>query len=124
MSYDVASRATKCLPFDVRYIAAPMVNQSDLPFRTLVQNHGATLAYTQMLQPSRLESDPDYLAFHRRDLSLSPRPVVVQLYGNDPDGILRGARKIVDLCDGIGAPDTVHPRVEFDMVFSLRKADH
>ena len=79
-----------------------MVNQSDLPYRILVQNHGATLTYTQMLYPARLESDPDYLAFHRRDLSLSPYPVVAQVCGNDPDQVIRGVRKIVDLCAGVG----------------------
>ncbi|KZV66006.1 FMN-linked oxidoreductase [Peniophora sp. CONT] len=78
-----------------------MVDQSDLPFRALVLAHGATLAYTQMLYPARLVSDPEYLAFHRHDLSMSPRPVVVQLCGNDPETILRGARTIADHCDGI-----------------------
>jgi tRNA-dihydrouridine synthase len=29
-------------------IAAPMVNQSDLPFRILVRKYGASLAYTQV----------------------------------------------------------------------------
>ena len=94
---------SRALPFDLTHVAAPMVDQSDLPFRALVMAHGATLAYTQMLYPARLLSDPEYLAFHRRDLSLSPRPVVVQLCGNDPETILLGARTIADLCDGIGA---------------------
>ncbi|VDB91252.1 unnamed protein product [Peniophora sp. CBMAI 1063] len=92
---------SKTLPFDLTNIAAPMVDQSDLPFRALVLAHGATLAYTQMLYPTRLIADPEYLAFHRQDLSQSPRPVVVQLCGNDPDTILRGALAIADLCDGI-----------------------
>ncbi|KAI9510287.1 FMN-linked oxidoreductase [Russula earlei] len=90
---------------DLRYIAAPMVNQSDTPFRALAHNHGATLTYTEMLRPARLLSDPDYLAFHRRALESgrpSAGPVIVQVCGNDQDVIVRGARTIVDLCDGIG----------------------
>jgi tRNA-dihydrouridine synthase 1 len=90
---------------DLNYIAAPMVNQSDTPFRALVHNHGATLTYTEMLRPARLLSDPDYLAFHRRALKLgrlSTGPVIVQVCGNDQDVILRGAKTVVDLCDGIG----------------------
>jgi len=90
---------------DLNYIAAPMVNQSDTPFRALVHNHGATLTYTEMLRPARLLSDPDYLAFHRRSLELgrpSTGPVIVQVCGNDQDVILRGAKTVVDLCDGIG----------------------
>jgi tRNA-dihydrouridine synthase 1 len=91
---------------DLNYIAAPMVNQSDTPFRALAHNHGATLTYTEMLRPARLLSDPDYLAFHRRSLELgrnpSTGPVIVQVCGNDQDVILRGAKTVVDLCDGIG----------------------
>jgi tRNA-dihydrouridine synthase 1 len=90
---------------DLTYIAAPMVNQSDTPFRALVHNHGTTLTYTEMLRPARLLSDPDYLAFHRRSLESgrpSTGPVIVQVCGNDQDVILRGAKTVVDLCDGIG----------------------
>jgi tRNA-dihydrouridine synthase 1 len=93
------------LNLDLGYIAAPMVNQSDTPFRALVHQHGATLTYTEMLRPARLISDPDYLAFHRRALELgrsSTGPVVVQLCGNDQDVIVRGAKTVVDICDGIG----------------------
>jgi tRNA-dihydrouridine synthase 1 len=95
--------------FDLNYIAAPMVNQSDTPFRALVHNHGATLTYTEMLRPARLLSDPDYLAFHRRALELghssSTGPVIVQVCGNDQEVIVRGAKTVVDLCDGIGMWD-------------------
>ena len=93
------------LNLNLSYIAAPMVNQSDTPFRALVHRHGATLTYTEMLSPTRLLSDPEYLAFHRRALELgrsSTGPVVVQVSGNDQDVIVRGVKAVVDLCDGIG----------------------
>lgn len=100
------SATTMTVNFDLNYIAAPMVNQSDTPFRALVHNHGATLTYTEMLKPARLLSDPDYLAFHRRALELgrssSTGPVIVQVCGNDQEVIVRGAKTVVDLCDGIG----------------------
>ncbi|KAK0496023.1 FMN-linked oxidoreductase [Armillaria luteobubalina] len=88
---------------DLSYITAPMVNQSDLPFRTLSHNYGATLTYTQMLQPDKLINDKDYLEFHLRDLSRRPQEhrVVVQLCGNDPDVTVEGARKIQNHCDGV-----------------------
>ncbi|EIN08317.1 FMN-linked oxidoreductase [Punctularia strigosozonata HHB-11173 SS5] len=86
----------------LEYIAAPMVNQSDLPFRILVRRYGATLVYTQMLSPQRLLEDRDYLDFHLRELGdENDRPVVVQLCGNNPDTLIRGARKLVHRCDGI-----------------------
>ncbi|KAH9925861.1 FMN-linked oxidoreductase [Epithele typhae] len=87
---------------DLSRIAAPMVGQSDLPFRLLVRRYGASLAYTQMLLPDRLLSDPDYLAFHTRGLREGDdRPVVVQLCGNDPETVVRAARTVVHRADAI-----------------------
>ncbi|KAL0959840.1 hypothetical protein HGRIS_011516 [Hohenbuehelia grisea] len=91
------------------YIAAPMVNQSDLPFRLLVRKYGATLAYTQMLLPSKLLNDRDYLDFHQRDLSIASTlgelgngtPVVVQLCGDDPEMIVSAGKKLQGYCDAI-----------------------
>ncbi|KAF8549135.1 FMN-linked oxidoreductase [Imleria badia] len=95
---------------DLTYISAPMVNQSDAPFRMLTRRYGATLTYTQMLDSHRLLDDPDYLHFHLRDLqSTHPdwgactRPVVVQLCGNDPQMVVSAARCVEAYCDGIGA---------------------
>ncbi|KIJ11169.1 hypothetical protein PAXINDRAFT_171866 [Paxillus involutus ATCC 200175] len=93
---------------DLTYISAPMVNQSDAPFRLLTRRYGATLTYTQMLDPHKLLNDHDYLEFHLRDLqSTHPgwdpcaRPVVVQLCGNDPETVVKAARQVQTYCDGI-----------------------
>ncbi|KAK7044506.1 FMN-linked oxidoreductase [Favolaschia claudopus] len=96
-------------------IAAPMVGQSDLPFRTLVQRYGATLVYTQMLKSDLILNEQDYLEYHLRDLTISPscseRPVVVQLCGNDPDTVVQAGRKFQSYCQGIdlnlGCPQKV-----------------
>ena len=91
-------------------IAAPMVNQSDLPFRILVRRYKTSLVYTQMLLPEKLLSDPDYLDFHLLELGgPEDRPVVVQLCGNDPETIVRAARKVQAHCDAIGvsAPNSM-----------------
>ncbi|KAJ7485635.1 tRNA-dihydrouridine synthase [Mycena latifolia] len=99
-------------------IAAPMVNQSDLPFRTLVQRYGATLVYTQMLKSDALITDQEYLEFHLRDLTMNPaspeRPVVVQLCGNDPEIVVRAGRKIQTYCDGIDLNLGCPQQVAFD----------
>jgi len=98
---------------DLSYIAAPMVNQSDAPFRMLTRRYGATLAYTQMLDPHKLTDDREYLEFHLRDIQAcngatsgshddDARPVVVQLCGNDPEVIVKAARQVQMHCDGIG----------------------
>ena len=89
---------------DLSYIAAPMVNQSDLPFRTLVRRYNASLVYTQMLLPDRLLNDQEYLEFHKRGLrDAQDTPVVVQICGNDPEIVVRAARTLVDRTDAIGA---------------------
>ncbi|PPR06833.1 hypothetical protein CVT26_003859 [Gymnopilus dilepis] len=69
---------------DLAFIAAPMVNQSDMPFRLLVRRYGATSAYTQMYLPERLLTDKEYLDYHIRDLTLAKdvdisRPVIAQI---------------------------------------------
>ncbi|KAJ3783473.1 FMN-linked oxidoreductase [Lentinula aff. detonsa] len=91
---------------NLSFIAAPMVNQSDFPFRRLTARYGATTVYTQMLSPELLIHDQEYLEFHRRDLqSINEKPVstVVQLCGNNAEEIIEAGRKIQDLCDAIGA---------------------
>lgn len=94
---------------DLRRIAAPMVNQSDFPFRLLVRRYGATAAYTQMYVSEKLLNDRDYLEFHIRDLAPKEvgseefnHPVIAQLCGNDPDTIVQAGRKIQNYCDAIG----------------------
>jgi tRNA-dihydrouridine synthase 1 len=84
-----------------------MVNQSDLPFRLLVREHGCTLAYTQMLLPERLEDDREYRELHLRDLQTGRTadlgtPVVAQLAGNDAQKLVSAAKEIVPWVDGIG----------------------
>lgn len=94
---------------DLKRIAAPMVNQSDLPFRLLVRRYGVTAAYTQMYNPHLLLNDQEYLEYHLRDLGSGTadlenlgRPVVAQLCGNDPDIIVQAGRKLQGYCDAIG----------------------
>ena len=92
---------------DLKRIAAPMVNQSDLPFRLLVRRYGATAAYTQMYNPHLLLNDQQYLEYHIRDLGSGmtgnlERPVVAQLCGNDPDIVVQAGRKLQGYCDAIG----------------------
>ena len=97
---------SQMLPEYLAYIAAPMVNQSDLPFRILVRRYGASLAYTQMLMPDQLLEDQEYLEHHIRDLSLCHgepnRPVVVQLCGDNVNVLVQAGRKLQAYCDGVG----------------------
>ncbi|KAF9233416.1 FMN-linked oxidoreductase [Melanogaster broomeanus] len=117
---------------DLTYISAPMVNQSDGPFRLLTRRYGATLAYTQMLDPHKLLNDLDYLEFHLRDLQRShpdldayTRPVVVQLCGNDPDIVVKAARQVQDVLSSdlnLGCPQE-HAREGHFGGYLLNKKD-
>ena len=104
-------------------VTAPMVGQSDLPWRILCRRYGATLACklpdsplliilhvlidTQMFIAERLLQDEEYRRLHMLDLETGwtaplGRPVVVQLAGNDPDIILAAAKIIESFCDAVG----------------------
>lgn len=92
---------------NLRCITAPMVGQSDLPFRVLCRRHGATLAYTQMLMPDKLLNEQEYLEYHLKDLKTSTdlgleQPVVVQLCGNNAESIVKAGRMLQNHCQGIG----------------------
>jgi hypothetical protein len=88
------------------YIAAPMVNQSDLPFRALVHEHGCTASYTQMFTPTML-ADRDFRELHVRDMQQGKAagvgPVVGQIAGNDVESLVKTAKEIAPWVDGIGA---------------------
>lgn len=90
-------------------VAAPMVNQSDLPFRILVRRYNASLAYTQMLDPDRILNNQEYLEFHLRGLGEPglDRPVVVQFGSDNAANIVQAGKKIQSYCDGIG--DYLYP---------------
>ena len=103
-------------------VTAPMVGQSDLPWRILCRRHGATLACkllnhtplrilcvlidTQMFIAEKLLHDKEYRRLHLLDLETGwtaplGRPVVAQLAGNDPETVFAAARIIEPFCDAV-----------------------
>lgn len=64
------------------YVVAPMVEQSELPFRMLCRRYGATLAYTPMFHSRSFAESAEY---RRREFSTCPadRPLFVQFCGHD-----------------------------------------
>jgi len=103
-------------------VTAPMVGQSDLPWRILCRRYGATLACklldhilllilrvlidTQMFIAEKLLQDEEYRRLHLLDLETGwtaplGRPVVAQLAGNDPDTIFAAAKIIEPFCDAV-----------------------
>lgn len=97
------------------FVVGPMVDQSELPFRLLCRQYGATLTYTPMLHAKSFAESRTYrrqfltvtplgdvvaaLAHAPQDedeggqgLGLVDRPVIVQFCGSDARTILQAAR--------------------------------
>ncbi|MFS7973860.1 putative tRNA-dihydrouridine(16/17) synthase (NAD(P)(+)) [Helianthus anomalus] len=113
-----------------KLIVAPMVDNSELPFRLLCRKYGAEAAYTPMLH-SRIFNENDKcrsqefttckVYFQQRPLSgclgppkLEHRPLFVQFCANDPDTLLEAARRVEPYCDyvdiNLGCPQRIAKR--------------
>ncbi|TKY90168.1 hypothetical protein EX895_000166 [Sporisorium graminicola] len=108
------------LPLDsLLYCAAPMVGQSDLPFRLQTVRNGATSTWTQMYLASDLNSDRDMLDTLCKGLELAKTapenmicskhsslvghaaPQVVQIAGNSVQQLVEASRKVAPFTDAI-----------------------
>ncbi|CAE8627905.1 unnamed protein product [Polarella glacialis] len=74
------------------YTMAPMVKQSDRPFRALLREHGCTLCYTEMFMADKFATCATY---RRRALGdgvdKDDHPLIVQFAANDKDILLKAA---------------------------------
>lgn len=94
------SRTVLKLPFDCRYILAPMVGASELPFRLLCRKYGATLAYTPMMSSKQFAVDE---AYRKKEFQTIPedRPLVAHFSANDPKELAESAKLVEPFCDAI-----------------------
>mmetsp|Transcript_2314 Transcript_2314/g.3366 ORF Transcript_2314/g.3366 Transcript_2314/m.3366 type:complete len:434 (+) Transcript_2314:80-1381(+) len=96
---------------------APMVDQSDLPFRLLCRKYGANLAYTPMIHARMF---CDRVAYRKQFFNLQDgtpaqdRPLIAQLCGSNPEYMLKAAKWLEPHVDGIdincGCPQGIAKR--------------
>jgi tRNA-dihydrouridine synthase 1 len=94
-------------PADLRtkaLVVAPMVDQSDLPFRLQCRRYGSNLCYTPMIHSKLFVTSENYRAKFWMALGEMPkedRPLIAQFCGSDPEMVLKAASYIKDHVDGI-----------------------
>jgi nifR3 family TIM-barrel protein len=90
-------------------ILAPMDGLSDFPFRSLVRSLGSAMSYTEFINARDVNQKHPHLE-HRLTFSEAERPLIYQLFDNDPDDLLKAALKLQprrpDIIDiNMGCPD-------------------
>ena len=83
-----------------KFFAAPMVNQSELPYRMLVRKYNCHVAVTPMIH-SRIFQESKKYRKSAFSTCAADRPLIVQFCGNDPDILLRAAKYVENDCDAV-----------------------
>ena len=100
--YERRQRFVSRFPVEsLRNILAPMVGASELPFRLLCRQYGATLAYTPMILSDKFAVDAAYRSEEFQSCA-ADRPLVAHFAANDPEVLLAAARHVEHQCDAIG----------------------
>ena len=72
------------IPIKTPFILAPMAGCTDLPFRLLCGEYGASLCYSEMIDCHGLVSQQQE-SLELLLTNATEQPVIMQLYGSDPD---------------------------------------
>ncbi|KAL4259920.1 tRNA-dihydrouridine(16/17) synthase [NAD(P)(+)] [Pleurotus pulmonarius] len=126
-----------------KFIVAPMVDQSELPWRILSRLYGAQLVYTPMINAKMFYEDKKG-TFRERNFNLThgeeggplDRPLVIQFCANNPEALLASAKHIENHCDAVdinlGCPQEIAKRGRYgsflqddwELIYSLINTLH
>ncbi|CAL1166074.1 unnamed protein product [Cladocopium goreaui] len=85
-----------------RFICAPMVGQSELPFRLMLRKAGCDLCYTPMMHAEEFAgSSEEEMARQGFATCAEDRPLVVQFCAKTPEDFLQAALQVQDRCDAV-----------------------
>lgn len=126
-----------------KYVVAPMVDQSELAWRTLSRRYGAQLAYTPMINAKMYANNKRNgyreIAFNTalgEEGGPGDRPLIVQFCANDPEQLLASAKALEAHCDAVdinlGCPQDIAKRGhygsflqdEWDLIYKLINTLH
>lgn len=109
-----------------RWVVAPMVDQSELPFRMLARRYGAGLCYTPMMNANMFAKSSTYRKELLDSACSQDRPLVVQFAGHDKAVLLCAARYVEHMCDAVdlnlGCPQAIAKRGRYGS-FLLEEED-
>lgn len=100
---------------DKALVVAPMVDQSDLPFRLLARKYGANFCFTPMIHARLFVTMKTYRKkFMVLQVMEADRPLIAQLCGSDPEYVLKAAQMLEPFVDGVdincGCPQNIARR--------------
>jgi tRNA-dihydrouridine synthase B len=81
-------------------IQAPMNGFSDWPFRSLCSELGSAMSYTEFVRAGFIVNALEHM-LPRLTYTEAERPVVFQIYGDDPDELLKAALRVQTLSPDI-----------------------
>jgi tRNA-dihydrouridine synthase 1 len=119
--YDQSIKWNELKPYDFwsalgnpRYVCAPMVDQSELPFRLICRKYGADLTFTPMIHSVLFSNQETYRKKWISDISQEDQPCFVQFCGHDPEILLNAAKLVQDKCPcvdiNLGCPQGIAKR--------------
>jgi tRNA-dihydrouridine synthase 1 len=96
------------------FVLAPMVDQSDLPFRLLCQRYNTRLSFTPMIHARMFCESKQYRQKFMLKNVAQDRPLIAQVCGGSTEYVFQATKQLQQFCDGIdincGCPQNIAKR--------------